>query len=277
MGVRRARNGTQFTVIPNGTLQDPRISEQARGILVKVLSRPTDWHVSVAHLVNETQRSRVPIGRDGMRAILRELMHAGYVHREQARGEDGQLGEIDYVFYPEPPATAEPSPGEPAPAEPATAETPPTENRDIQKTERDKHRGGEAASADKEENSGGCPRYSLGLDFDRNCTHDTKTQSGTRFDDWWQHYPVKRGKKKAREAWKRKKLDAIADRLIEDVKSRLNQDRDWLRGFIPHPTTYLNGERWEDEYGDAAHHRHESNGASAREQAREYLQGEGLL
>ena len=35
--------------------------------------------------------------------------------------------------------------------------------------------------------------------------------------------------------------------LIEDVKRRQAEDADWLRGAIPHPATYLNGERWQDE------------------------------
>jgi len=67
------------------------------------------------------------------------------------------------------------------------------------------------------------------------------------FDDFWQAYPEKRNKKKAREIWQRKKLDDQAGRLIEDVKTRIAKDRQWIDGFIPHATTYLNGERWEDE------------------------------
>ena len=35
--------------------------------------------------------------------------------------------------------------------------------------------------------------------------------------------------------------------IIEDVKKRKKEDSQWAKGFIPHPTTYLNQERWEDE------------------------------
>ena len=69
----------------------------------------------------------------------------------------------------------------------------------------------------------------------------------SRFDSFWSDYPIKREKKKARDIWRRKKLDSIADTIIDDVRMRKAGDKHWLDGFIPHPTTYLNGERWDDE------------------------------
>lgn len=68
-----------------------------------------------------------------------------------------------------------------------------------------------------------------------------------RFPDFWKAYPTKRNKKKARDAWKRKRLDAKADEIIADVEARIKKDGQWLEGYVPHPTTYINGERWEDE------------------------------
>jgi len=68
-----------------------------------------------------------------------------------------------------------------------------------------------------------------------------------RFDEFWLAYPHKKDKKKASDCWKRKRLDAKADQIITDVKIRQKEDRQWLDGFIPYASTYLNGERWEDE------------------------------
>lgn len=68
-----------------------------------------------------------------------------------------------------------------------------------------------------------------------------------RFDDFWADYPVKREKKRARDAWKRKKLDRKADEILADIARRKLHDPQWLDGYIPHPTTYINGERWHDE------------------------------
>lgn len=74
------------------------------------------------------------------------------------------------------------------------------------------------------------------------------TRTDSRFDEFWQAWPAqrKRDKKKARDVWKRKKLDRLADTIITDVRNRQAKDNQWLRGFVPMPTTYLNGERWED-------------------------------
>lgn len=68
-----------------------------------------------------------------------------------------------------------------------------------------------------------------------------------RFDAFWSEFPRKEGKKAARAVWKSKRLDAIADQIIADVVKRKAGHRPWLDGYIPHATTYLRGERWEDE------------------------------
>jgi uncharacterized protein YdaU (DUF1376 family) len=67
------------------------------------------------------------------------------------------------------------------------------------------------------------------------------------FDDFWTVFPKKADKKKAREIWKRRKLDKTADLIISDVVKRIKLDKKWIGGFITNPTTYLNGDRWEDE------------------------------
>lgn len=69
--------------------------------------------------------------------------------------------------------------------------------------------------------------------------------TSTEFEKWWAEYPKKVKKKTAREIWMRKKPDA--DILIADVQNRIANDRRWLEGFTPDPTTYLNQERWDDE------------------------------
>lgn len=80
---------------------------------------------------------------------------------------------------------------------------------------------------------------------DQNTSSPAATNS--RFEEFWQAYPKKRGKHACATKWKAKRLDAKADDLIADVQKRRTQDRRWLDGFIPDPLTYLNQERWEDE------------------------------
>ncbi|ODN40939.1 hypothetical protein [Piscirickettsia litoralis] len=76
----------------------------------------------------------------------------------------------------------------------------------------------------------------------KSCATDT-----LRFDDFWSEYPIKKDKRRARNIWAKKKIDDIADDIISHVKQAKLNDKGWLDGFAPHPSTYLNGERWNDE------------------------------
>jgi hypothetical protein len=68
---------------------------------------------------------------------------------------------------------------------------------------------------------------------------------------FWQPYPqghrVK--KKQAYEKYKRKKyyLSPHKEKIRDDILHRQKKHSPWLEGYVPHPTTYLNGERWNDE------------------------------
>jgi len=74
-----------------------------------------------------------------------------------------------------------------------------------------------------------------------------KAQTARHFPRFWAAYPVKKGKADAEKKWKSKGCDEIADQIIEHVRLMERVDDDWLRGFIPHGSTYINGERWTDE------------------------------
>ena len=71
-------------------------------------------------------------------------------------------------------------------------------------------------------------------------------RQAARFGEFWSIYPNKKGKADAEKAWTRKKLDALADTIIADVKVRAAHDRQWLDGYIPHGSTYVNSEGWQD-------------------------------
>lgn len=69
------------------------------------------------------------------------------------------------------------------------------------------------------------------------------------FDEFWKRYPKKVAKKYALNAWKKIK----GDTLVEDIYNSLDkfkQSPAWQKDggqFIPHPATWLNGHRWEDD------------------------------
>jgi len=66
---------------------------------------------------------------------------------------------------------------------------------------------------------------------------------------FWKIYPRKVGKGAARKAWEKALTKQPADKIIAALE-RFKFDED--PRFRPHPTTWLNGERWEDEQIDLA-------------------------
>lgn len=74
------------------------------------------------------------------------------------------------------------------------------------------------------------------------------TEEPDRFEDFWNIYPRKKDKKKAKRIWKNRKCEVYFDQIMNDIRARLQKDAQWADiQFIPHPSTYLNGERWTDE------------------------------
>jgi hypothetical protein len=72
------------------------------------------------------------------------------------------------------------------------------------------------------------------------------------FEDWYNHYPRKVGRADAISAFmKLNPDDSLVATMIEAVEAQKKQIA-WLKdggSFIPHPATWINGRRWEDEVG----------------------------
>lgn len=132
--IRGQRPDSGFYVLSNAISGDKRLSWPARGLLIFLLSKPDHWEVSVAALVNETAGSLRGAGghtkRDGVKAILAELMGAGYMARSDKpkHNADGSFAGYDYVVSDVPVAPKDgllPSTDKPSPVEPSTAEPSP--------------------------------------------------------------------------------------------------------------------------------------------------------
>ncbi|MGH8643331.1 MAG: helix-turn-helix domain-containing protein [Gammaproteobacteria bacterium] len=67
------------------------------------------------------------------------------------------------------------------------------------------------------------------------------------FDVFYHHYPRHVAKSKAQEVWNSKKLDPKLQPILADLQKRKSNGC-WIEAkYIPHPATYLNQERWQDE------------------------------
>lgn len=72
---------------------------------------------------------------------------------------------------------------------------------------------------------------------------DTYTDTITPFDLFWKNYPKKVDKKKARPAF---------NNLTKEKQAKATEDcgvryKDTPKKYIPNPTTYIHGHRWDDE------------------------------
>jgi hypothetical protein len=73
------------------------------------------------------------------------------------------------------------------------------------------------------------------------------------FDEFWKMYPRKVGKGAAEKKWADLKItDELKIKILKAIENQRGCDQ-WTKDggrFIPHPSTWLNQRRWEDELGD---------------------------
>ena len=93
----QVRRRTGFTVLPNRTLRDNRMSLKTRAILAIMVSMPEDWDYTLAGLAKINAE-----GRDAIRAAVQELERAGYIRRSRVRDDKGCLRGTEYVIYERP-------------------------------------------------------------------------------------------------------------------------------------------------------------------------------
>ena len=76
---------------------------------------------------------------------------------------------------------------------------------------------------------------------------DARKAREEAFEKFWSAYPRKEGKQKAKAAFE--KVNVPLDVLLNAIEQQ-KESAQWSKDngqFIPHPTTWLNGKRWEDE------------------------------
>jgi hypothetical protein len=78
----------------------------------------------------------------------------------------------------------------------------------------------------------------------RTIENETEKQTSCAFAKFWEAYPNKIAKAKCEAIWKRFMLDDEADTVLVGLK-RWSGCEQWQNPrFIPHPSTFLDKERW---------------------------------
>ncbi|BDM23643.1 pyocin large subunit-like protein [Pseudomonas sp. LRP2-20] len=82
----------------------------------------------------------------------------------------------------------------------------------------------------------------------------SSSDDGDLFARFWKLYPRKVGKANAEKAWGKLKVDAELFERMASALAAWAVSPDWMKDggqFIPHPATWLNGKRWDDELPQA--------------------------
>lgn len=94
------------------------------------------------------------------------------------------------------------------------------------------------------------PDTDTDTDTEEDQKHSATSAGNDLFAKFWSLYPNKKGKAHAEKSWKKLK---VADDLFVLIEAGLAKQvvcPEWTKDggqFIPHPATWLNGKRWEDE------------------------------
>lgn len=83
----------KYTIVANDLIRDTRLSWEARGLLIYLLSQKPEWQVRKTDLERQSQANDFVVSR-----ILKELEDLGYIYREKTQDENGRFQWVTYVF-----------------------------------------------------------------------------------------------------------------------------------------------------------------------------------
>ncbi len=87
-----------------------------------------------------------------------------------------------------------------------------------------------------------------------NTSINIKEINKERFETFWKQYPKKVNKFKSEEWFRKNKPNEILFNYIIKKLEMFKKSKEWKKEngkYIPHPTTWLNQKRWEDELNDS--------------------------
>lgn len=90
----RIKKTKNFFILSRFVAQDERLSLEARGLLIFLLSMPDDWVVCIGHLAKIS-----PAKRDKIRRILNELIKFNYIQKHETRGKHGRFSNPEYIVH----------------------------------------------------------------------------------------------------------------------------------------------------------------------------------
>lgn len=97
MSTLRVARRSRYTSVDRRTINDTALSYRARGVLVWLLDKPDDWRADATSIASGGTE-----GRDAIRSALRELEAGGYLVRSKRRDEGTGRWVTEHVLYEHP-------------------------------------------------------------------------------------------------------------------------------------------------------------------------------
>lgn len=204
----------KFTQFPNQWVRDKRIGFRAKGILALLMSHSDGWRISLAHLAEGS-----PDGITAIRTAIQELEQAGYLTRTLVRNDKAQVEASEWIIR-DPFESQVDDASENLTLENLTSENLTSENL----------------------TSGNLTLKNNNIKNNSNKNNNTEI-----FERFWELYPRKIGKGAARTAFEKACKKENPETILRVTEYYANKaDLPDLQ-FIPHPSTWLNQERWNDD------------------------------
>lgn len=217
MPVIRVIKTKKYSVMSNYHLQDKRLSLKAKGLMSLILSLPEDWKFTVNGLATMSAD-----GRDTVITCLKQLKENGYICLTNERLKDGKFNSV-YTVYENPEKAAQSE--NPTGCRVGFTES---ENPTVQNTNNKIKRDILNNISPKERNAG----------------HE--------FEQLWQLYPQKKGKKDAlRHYLTAVKKDNVT---FEQVKEGIEKYITYIKAYeiedkyVKHGSAFFCQHAWEDDY-----------------------------
>lgn len=217
-----------YTNIDNTVFFDNRLSAKAKGVLCQMLSLPDNWEYSVEGLT-----TRFSDGKASIRSAITELEQYGYLVRKQVK-KGGKYAGVNYLIYANPrnAPNTDFQIAENQTAEIQTSEIQTAENRTQLNT--------------KESTTNGLITNPL----------ITKESLSNEFDELWELYPKKHGKKRAYEKYELTRIkhgiefDVIKKGMESYIRWFNHQNKDIQ--YMKDGDTFFSQWSWQDDWSTSS-------------------------
>ena len=208
-----------FTLIPNSVSRSTDLPARAKAVYIFMRSHRDGWNItttSVAHALG--------MNKDTVASAINDLIESGHMRRIEKRSEGGTFAGWDYEILSGCATVSEKT---------GPGKTGPGKTGCIRRLSSKKTK--EITSLSQEDHA-------------QTSGSSERESRSDRFDEFWDAYPRKVGKKKARAKFAAAvKAAGDAQRVIDGAQ-RLAADPNLPeKQFIPHPTTWLERGGWDDE------------------------------